>query len=289
MAENRTDEREDPARGEWGTAERDTTDAQHGGYAEGDPSATTTQTRTEAVTDPPEGESPSPMHDAGPAVAQASSGAGVPASAAAEHERLVAERAARREARMAALAPKPAPDPVAYPPRAASGPESADQPVEQVVRTETVTVTRRSTDKFAGSLGLFVLRLAVAAIVGVHGLNKLLNLPATTQMLQNTILPEPGILAIAIGAAEVAIAIALVFGLLTRVAGLGVVLVSAGALAFVLWGPWSPFQAGQSGFIGELEVLLVAVGLLFLLVGGGGWSVDRAFRGRRDSDTAATA
>lgn len=204
----------------------------------------------------------------------------------AERERLVAERAARREARLAALAPAPEPEPqhvaatpqYATPVAAGTGATAASA---APVRTETVTVTQRSTDRFAGSLGLFLLRLVTAAIMGIHGMQHLLNLPAATQMIQETVLPAPSILAVVLGAAEVAIAIALVFGLLTRLAGLGLALVAGGALAFVLWGSWSPFKPGESGFSGELELLLVAVGVLFLLVGAGGWSIDHGFRARR--------
>lgn len=211
----------------------------------------------------------------------------------AERERLVAERAARREARLAALAPASQPEPQfhAAPVTAATAgaPAAAGATAASAVpaRTETVTVIQRSNDRFAGSLGLFLLRLVVAAIVGIRGLYHLLNLPATTELIQGTVLPYPSILAVVLGAAEVAIAIALVFGLLTRVAGLGLMLVAGGTLGFVLWGPWSPFTAGQAGFTGELELLLVAVGALFLLVGGGGWSVDHGFRARRAGDPAA--
>ncbi len=205
----------------------------------------------------------------------------------AERERLVAERAARREARRAALAPAPEPEPLAAdvspgpdaPTRSVGGAATAASQLP--VRTETVTVTERSNDKFAGALGLFVLRIVTAAIMGVHGLQHLLDLPGTTEMIRSTVLPAPSILAVVLGAAEVAIAIALVFGLLTRLAGLGLVLVAGGALGFVFWGAWSPFQNGEAGFTGELELLLVAVGVLFLLVGGGGWSVDHGFRARR--------
>ena len=199
----------------------------------------------------------------------------------AERERLIAERAARREARLAALAPAPEPEPqsVAAAPQFAPAGTVAAAPA--VARTETITDTQRSTDRFAGSLGLFLLRLVAAAIMGFHGLNHLLNLPATTELIASTVLPAPSILAVVLGAAEVAIAIALVFGLLTRLAGLGLALVAGGALAFVLWGAWSPFEPGRAGFTGELEVLLVGVGVLFLLVGGGGWAVDHGFRSRR--------
>lgn len=219
------------------------------------------------------------------------------AQADAERERLLAERAARREARLAALAPvEPDPQVQASPARQVGRPApaagatlgSGASAADTVpVRTETVRVTERSTDKFAGALALFLLRLVVAAIVGIRGLYHLLNLPATTELVQGTVLPYASILAIALGAAEVAIAVALVFGLLTRLAGIGLMLVAGGALGFVLWGPWSPFIAGQAGFTGELELLLVAVGALFLLVGAGGWSVDRGFRTRRTETRGA--
>ncbi len=206
---------------------------------------------------------------------------------AAEHDRLVAERAARRQQRVAALAPKPEPivEPTPVAPVAGAAKGTAPRVVAAApAPAAPVTVVQRTNDKFFGSLGLFLLRLIVAAIMGVHGANKLMNLPAAVEMLQSTILPSPNILAIVIGSAEVAIAIALVFGLLTRVAGLGVALVAGGALAFVQWGNWSPFKPGEAGFTGELELLLVGVGLLFLLVGGGGWSVDRGFRSRKTAD-----
>ena len=46
-------------------------------------------------------------------------------------------------------------------------------------------------------------------------------------------------------------------------------------------------MAGQQGFLGELELVLAAVGLLFLCIGGGGWSIDRSFRSARAKDKAA--
>ncbi|WP_052462700.1 DoxX family membrane protein [Nigerium massiliense] len=178
-----------------------------------------------------------------------------------EQERLAAERRARRDAREAALAP-------------------ARQP-EQELAPVTTTQVVRTTDTFWGSLGLFLLRAVTAFIMGVHGAQKLLNRSAATDLFSNTILPYPRYLALGVGVLEVLIAVALLVGLLTRLAGLGVTLVTGGALALVLWGAWSIFQPGQSGFIGELELLLAAVGLLLLFLGGGGWSLDRAFRRRR--------
>ncbi len=184
----------------------------------------------------------------------------------AEQQKLDAERAARREAREQALAQ---PD------------------VRTVAAPEPIVVTRRTTDRFLGSFALFVLRLVVAAILAVRGLGIVTDLTSAEALFATTILPEPRIAAIVTGSAALAIAVALVFGLLTRVAGLGVMLIAGGALAFVLWGNWSPFVAGRAGFIGELELLLAAVGLVFLCVGAGGFSLDRSFRKSREKDRPA--
>lgn len=178
-----------------------------------------------------------------------------------EERKLAAERAARREARQAALAASDAP------------PAAAPEPV---------VVHRRNTDRFAGSLGLFLLRLVTAAILLVRGLEIVTNLAAAQDSFAQTRIPEPRVMAIVTGVAALLIAVALVFGLFVRVAGLGVALIAIGALVFVLWGPWSPFVAGKSGFVGELELLLAAVGLLFVAVGGGGFGLDRSFRKSRE-------
>ncbi|MDQ7992383.1 MAG: DoxX family membrane protein, partial [Propionicimonas sp.] len=159
-----------------------------------------------------------------------------------------------------------------------------------VAPPEPVVIHKRTNDKFLGSLGLFLLRLVVAAIFTVRGIHMLSNLVETQEQFAQTIIPYPQVMAIVTGIAALLIALALVLGLLTRVAGLGVLLIAGGALAFVLWGPWNVFLTpvpGQTGaFLGEFELLLAAVGLLFLLVGGGGWSLDRSFRSARAKDKA---
>jgi len=180
-----------------------------------------------------------------------------------EERKLAAERAARKEAREQALAQ---PD------------------VRAVATAEPIVVTRRSTDGFVGALALFLLRLVVAAIMALRGLEIVTNLPAAEALFATTVIPEPRIAAMVAGGAALAIAVALVFGLLTRVAGLGVTLITGGSLAFVLWGNWSPFVPGRAGFVGELELLLAVVGVLFLCVGAGGFSLDRSFRKSRDRD-----
>lgn len=182
-----------------------------------------------------------------------------------EEQRLADERAARREARVAAFA--------------APAAEPAPEP-------QTVVVHKRTNDRFWGSLGLFLLRLVLVGIFTIRGLNLLTDLPAAEAQFAQTVLADypPGALmwALITGVACVLIALSLLLGLLTRVAGLGVALIAGGALAFVYWGPWSPIVPGRPGFWGEYELLLAAVGLLLLCIGAGGWSLDRSFRAGRE-------
>ena len=186
----------------------------------------------------------------------------------AEEQKLAAERAARRDARAAALA-APAPEPVAAP--------------------RPVVVHKRTNDKFWGSLGLFLLRVVLAGIFTIRGLGILTDIPAAQAEFAKTILadypPGPQVMAIVTGVASLLIALSLLLGLLTRVAGLGIALIAGGALVLVYWGPsWSPFVPGQPGFLGEYQLLLAAMGILLMCIGGGGWSLDRSFRAGRERD-----
>ncbi|MFX4274032.1 DoxX family membrane protein [Propionibacteriaceae bacterium Y1685] len=148
----------------------------------------------------------------------------------------------------------------------------------------------RTTDKFFGAFGLFVLRVLTGVVMGVHGVQKLLNMDGTAQFFSQleffgTPLPQAGLLAIITGAAEALIGVSLIFGFLTRLSGLGVLLITVGALLMVkMTSLPNPFAGGESGFDGELELILAGVGLLFLLVGGGGWALDRLFRRRPRTD-----
>ena len=182
-----------------------------------------------------------------------------------EEQKLAAERGARREARATALSAA-APAPLAAP--------------------EPVIVQKRTNDKFWGSVGLFLLRLVLAAILAVRGLNLLTDIPAAQAMFAKTIIPYPGVVAIVTGVAALLIALSLILGLFTRLAGLGIALIGGGALAFVYWGNWSPFVAGRPGFLGDYELLLTGVGVLLLCIGAGGWSLDRSIRAGRERNKA---
>jgi len=129
----------------------------------------------------------------------------------------------------------------------------------------------------------------------VRGFNLLANRGAAEQVLGGTVLPDPVIWVLVAGFGSMLIALALLLGLLTRVAGVAAALISLGTLIFVLWGPgWSPFGvatqtgflSGQYAFVGEFELLIAVVGFMFLCVGGGGWSLDRSFRAARARDRA---
>lgn len=142
-------------------------------------------------------------------------------------------------------------------------------------------VKHHTNDRFLGSLGLFLLRLVTAASMGVHGFQKLTDIPGTTDFFTKVGVPSPHWAAIGTGAAEMLAAVALVFGILTRLAGLGVAATAIAALVLVKWGASNPFKAGVPGFSGELELLLAGIGLVLFCLGAGRWSVDGQFRANR--------
>jgi uncharacterized membrane protein YphA (DoxX/SURF4 family) len=125
------------------------------------------------------------------------------------------------------------------------------------------------------SFTIMLLRFVVAALMGIRAVQDASHLSATTAIWENTVLPSPQIFAWGQICVEAACALLLVFGIGVRLVGALLVVLNIGLLAFVYWGAVSPFQDGVSGFTGELQILLIGVGLLLIGVGGGGWlSVD---------------
>ena len=141
---------------------------------------------------------------------------------------------------------------------------------------------RRGVGHF-GSFGLFVLRLITAAILGVVGYQVLSALDVTTEFLSGTLIPEPELVAWIVGFGLAAMAVLLVIGLAVRVVGVLLAVVAVGSLAFIRWGQFSPFVAGMEGFLGDLDLLLLAVGIVFLSLGGGRWGIDGAFVKAREN------
>ncbi|GAB3816393.1 hypothetical protein GCM10028820_15570 [Tessaracoccus terricola] len=143
------------------------------------------------------------------------------------------------------------------------------------------TAYKVSTDRFFGSLGLFVLRLVTAAILGVTGYQVLTGVDRTTEFLSQTAIPEPRLVTWIVGFTLGALALLLVIGLIQRVVGVVLLLLSIGSLVFIRWGAFSPFVDGREGFLGDKTLLLAAVGFVLIGVGGGLWGVDGAFRRAR--------
>lgn len=187
----------------------------------------------------------------------------------AEQMRLEQERIARREARMAALAPMPE--------------ETVAMPVQQIVEVA-AKPAKQKTDKFVGAFGLFLLRAAAAFVVGVHGVNGILNPEPLVKIWSNTVLPSPNLIVMGLAVAELVVALMLLFGFATRFAGFVLAALMGATLAFVMWGPWSIFEPGNMGFLGERELLVAAVGVAFIFVGAGGWSIDYGIRRSRESE-----
>ena len=139
---------------------------------------------------------------------------------------------------------------------------------------------RHIIDRWDGALGLLVLRVVVAGIFAIRGLQKVQHLDVTQTQFAQVGIPYADTMAFVVGVCEVAIAIALIFGIAMRIVGLGIAAIAIGALVYVKWRTNTVFIDGQPGFVGELEFLLAAVGLMFAGVGGGGWTVDKRFRRR---------
>ncbi len=145
--------------------------------------------------------------------------------------------------------------------------------------------TLPSTYGVVPSLGLLVLRWVAGGVVGVRAFLHAMDIAALQKLwVDHTILASSATAVAWVQvAAEAVVALMLLLGLGTRVAGLLLTGVSVCLLAFMLWGAGNPFQPGVVGFIGELELLMAGVGLMFLAVGGGGWSIDAGVhRGRID-------
>lgn len=157
---------------------------------------------------------------------------------------------------------------------------NVEAPVEADVAP--LKLEKGANDKFFGALGLFLLRIITAIVVGVRGIQVLTDIPGTQQALESVNVPSAGPISWALGIALLVIAVMLLFGFGARVAGF---VLAALAIAIALLFYWTTqftiFQEGQQGIAGDFEALLAAIGILFMFVGAGGWSIDGGMRRAR--------
>ena len=113
----------------------------------------------------------------------------------------------------------------------------------------------------------WLLRISLASVFIYHGVVKVMDLGAFSQMVG---LSTP--VAVLVTLAEIAGGVGILVGaftndLITRLAGLAIVPVMIGAIVMVHWGRWD-FMAGGM----EFQVVLLLIALFFLLMGNTGLS-----------------
>ncbi|HMJ17626.1 MAG TPA: DoxX family protein [Gemmatimonadaceae bacterium] len=130
------------------------------------------------------------------------------------------------------------------------------------------------------SIGLAVLRVAVAAVFINHGRQKLFvyGFAGVTGAFTQMGVPFPGIMGPLIGLLEFFGGIALLLGLLTRLLAVGFVCDMLGAILLV------QLKRGFSAY--ELEFLLLGSSLALALMGAGRFSVDALLSARQEKKTA---
>lgn len=134
----------------------------------------------------------------------------------------------------------------------------------------------------ADSLSRTLLRGVIGVIMTAHGWQKLIGFADWHAQVEQLGIPLPDITAwLAVGA-EFLGGLALIFGLLTRLAGLAVMVNMIVAIATVHIG--NGLFAQNGGF--EYPLLLAATALYFLATGAGPISVDALLRNRRRQRTA---
>jgi putative oxidoreductase len=129
------------------------------------------------------------------------------------------------------------------------------------------------------SIGLAVLRVAVAAVFINHGRQKLFvyGFAGVTGAFTQMGVPFPGVMGPLIGLLEFFGGIALVVGFLTRLLGVAFAFDMLGAILLV------QLKKGFSGY--ELEFLLLGASVALFLTGAGRFSVDALLVGRDKSST----
>lgn len=134
-------------------------------------------------------------------------------------------------------------------------------------------------------IGAFIARITLGIVMLPHGLQKLLGLfggagfSGTVEFFVGSGLPA--FIAVLIIISESFGSLGLIFGFLSRLAAIGVIIIMLGAIVTVhikngFFMNWSGSGPGE-GF--EYHLLAIGLGLIVLFKGGGAWSVDRAISG----------
>jgi putative oxidoreductase len=131
------------------------------------------------------------------------------------------------------------------------------------------------TANWLGSTGLLLLRLVMGVAFVLHGWPKIQN-PWAWMGAEATM---PGMLQALAAVAEFGGGMALVVGLLTRLASLGIAAVMVVAVGMVHVPKGDPF-VGQGGPSWELAAVYLASAILFLIMGPGRFSLDALLFGR---------
>lgn len=159
--------------------------------------------------------------------------------------------------------------------------------VRQDPEPEVVVVEKEGkkvTDKFFGSLGLFLLRVVMAALLAVIGWQVLVDQGGYADALTGAGVPAnvSGWLALAAGIGMLLACVLLLIGWGTRIVGLLLTVAGVAVLAFFRFGPFNPIMEGHTGFYGDRDLLFTVCAFLMFMLGAGGWSVDAAYRRSRD-------
>ncbi len=127
---------------------------------------------------------------------------------------------------------------------------------------------------------LAALRIAIGGIFAAHGAQKLFvyGIEGVSGAFGGMGIPMPGIVGPLTGVVELTAGIALVLGLMTRLAGLGLAVIMLGAISFVhiSAGFWAPNGV-------EFPLALLAGATTLALAGAGRYSLDTVLATRRSS------